>query len=89
MFHNADHIPFLQKLRQGGRATALDSMPILDEVQSDAWRMYCFTSSDVLPNMDVYERRVGLPDEWEFEECIHIVSILLRKRLSLEKPKND
>jgi len=89
MFYNGDSIPFLQKLEESGRETALSAIPKLDEDGQDLWRMYCFIGDDVLVSLDIYERRIGLPDDWEFEECAVLISRMKGKALELQKLKRE
>lgn len=89
MFWNGESIPFLQKLEEGGRETALSNMPELDEDGQDLWKMYCFIGEDVLAGVDIYDKRIGLPEDWEFEECVILVSRMKNKALELQKQKRE
>jgi hypothetical protein len=43
----------------------------------------------ILSDLDVYARRIGLPDGWEFEECLVLVSNMTKLRYDLEAQKRD
>lgn len=87
VFWNGEHLPFLQKLRDQGRETALDQLPELDEDGQALWQMYCFTGEDILMSVDVYEKRIGIPTDWEFEECVLLISDLKKRALELQRLK--
>lgn len=89
MFHNGDHIPFLRELKEMGRETQLDQMPVLSEAEQELWQMYCFTGDNVLQSVDVYADRIGLPFDWDFENCVLLIANMVRKRNELEKLKRD
>lgn len=90
-FAHAEHIPFFEKMREAGRNTPLDDRPELDVDSSELWQLYCFTGGDgnILANVNIYADRIGLPVDWEFEECLILVSDLARKRRDLENTKRD
>ena len=85
MFHNAEHIPFLQELKELGKETQLDYMPELDEEANSLWEMYCFMGDDIIVCLDIYARRVGLPPFWDFHSCMLLVNKLKNKRAELDK----
>ena len=85
MHYNGDSIEFMERLAEGGRKTALDEMPTLDEEGRELWQMYCYTGDDILICLDVYARRIGIPFDWAFEECIGLVSKLREKKYELVK----
>ena len=87
MHANGDSIPFLEKLRQGGRETALDGLPQLDTDEQELWELYCFCGSDLLVSIDLYDRRVGLPGDWEFIECAKLVNKMQTRKLELDQEK--
>ena len=89
MHHHGGSIPFFEKQRANGRATALDDMPVLTQDQQELWEMYCFTGTDILLSLDVYDRKIGLPVNWEFRDCVLLVSKMQNKRAELEKAKRD
>jgi len=85
MHYNGDSIEFLQKLSALGKTTALDDMPVLEEDAQDLWQMYCFIGEDVLLGMDIYARRIGIPEDWEFEQCLLLIASLQKTKRELLK----
>ncbi|MDH3375353.1 MAG: hypothetical protein OEQ39_00080 [Gammaproteobacteria bacterium] len=83
-------MPFLQELQSMGRETQLDNMPELDELGIELWEMYCFCGGDhILQNVEVYARKIGLPYDWEFRDCVLLMSRLSRIRTDLERKKRE
>ncbi len=83
------HIKFLEKLREGGRITALDVRPVFDALSSEVWEMYCFMGDDILSSVDLYDRRVGLPLDWEFKECILLIANLKKRSRQLTRSDKE
>jgi hypothetical protein len=89
-FQHSEHIPFYEKMSLAGRPTPLDDRPELDTESGELWQVYCMTSGEhILSDLDVYARRIGLPDGWEFEECLVLVSNMTKLRYDLEAQKRD
>jgi hypothetical protein len=90
-YQHSEHIPFYEKMSLAGRPTPLDDRPSLDVESAELWQVYCFTGGDgnILANVDIYASRIGLPADWEFEECLMLVADLAKKRHELEVDKRD
>lgn len=90
MFYNGESIDFLKSLQSKGRTTALDDYPELSEDGKELWEVYCFMGDNVLVGVDLYDRRIGLPEDWEFKECVLLVAAMQAKWRELKKvSKND
>lgn len=89
-FNHQEHIPFYEKLALTGRETPLLTRPELSVEGHEVWQMYCFTTSNesLLANMDIFDRRVGLPLGWEFEECVQVISVMQNHWYELRKAKS-
>lgn len=90
MFWNSEHLEFIDKLDAEGRLDASQRCPDLDQDGHDLWQMYCFTGDDILMSVDVYEKRIGIPPDWEFEDCVLLIADMKRNAQKLtELKRND
>lgn len=82
MFYNGESLQsgFLEELQRQGRETALDSKPELTEDGQYLWEAYCLVGENILVELDLYDRRIGIPEDWEFRDCI----LLLQGMRALE-----
>lgn len=91
MFYNGEslHSGFLEKLQSMGKPSALDNQPELSEDGKVLWEAYCFVGDNALADMDLYDRRIGLPDDWEFREVVLLVSAMQTENRKLKKATKD
>ena len=87
MHQHGKSIDYLEKLASTGRATALNDKPELTQDENELWEMYCFMGSDILVSTDIYDRKIGLPFDWDFRSCVVLMSKM--KRRSDQLIEND
>ena len=76
-------------MRESGRDTPLDTRPELDDAGLDLWQAFCFTGEDIMSSLDIYADRIGLPADWEFEDCCRAILAMRKKSSDLKVKPND
>lgn len=91
MFYNGESLRsgFLGKLQDIGRPSALDNQPELTEDGKMLWEAYCFVGDHALVELDLYDRRIGLPEDWEFREVVLLVMAMQSETRNLRKSTKD
>lgn len=65
--------------------TQLDDRPDLDYEEVKLWNLYASLGDDKLISLDVYEKRIGFPYDWQFDEVLWLVHKMGAKKAKLKE----
>jgi hypothetical protein len=63
-------------------------MPEMTPDAVEIWNMYANVGHEnIIVSLDLYHKHIGLPCDWDFDECLNVIGLLTNQKHKLDKAK--
>ena len=60
---------------------------MLEGEEWDFWAMFNLMTEELLGSLSLYSDRIGLPEGWEFDECLNLMILMNNAKVKHDKAK--